>query len=153
MPKLLPLLFLLACAPLHAQVYKWVDSQGNVQYSDQPPASAKGTKKLNVNPQPSAAPVSKEASPKAAKTTAEKEMEFRKRHVESEEAKAKEAKAEADAKIRQQNCAQARGQLRALQEGRRIVKYNDAGERVFLDDQARPEETARAQKAVDDWCK
>jgi hypothetical protein len=153
MPKLLPLLFLLACAPLHAQVYKWVDAAGNVQYSDQPPASAKGTKKLSADPQPSAAPVNKESSPKAAKTMADKEMEFRKRRVESEEAKAKQAKADADAKVRQQNCAQARGQLRSLQEGRRIVKFNDAGERVFLDDQARPEETARAQKSVDDWCK
>ena len=97
--------------------------------------------------------MSKESSPKAAKSMADKELEFRKRRVESEEAKAKQAKAEADAKVREQNCAQARGQLRSLQEGRRIVKYNAAGERVFLDDQARPEETARAQKSVDDWCK
>lgn len=37
------LLGALACAPLHAQVlYKWVDAQGRVQYSDQPPKNFKG---------------------------------------------------------------------------------------------------------------
>lgn len=41
-----PLLFLLFFASAHAQVYKWVDSSGKVNYSDRPPpASLKAKKK------------------------------------------------------------------------------------------------------------
>jgi len=154
MYRLLPLLFLLAAAPAHAQVFKWVDASGKVHYSDQPPpSSATGPKKLNVPSQPTPPAEQQGNKASAGKSISEKEMEFRKRRVEGEEAKAKQGKAEADAKLSQQNCAQARGNLRSLQEGRRITKYNDAGERVYLDDDVRSQETARAQKDVETWCK
>jgi hypothetical protein len=154
MYRLLPLLFLLAAAPAHAQVFKWVDASGNTHYSDQPPpASTTGAKKLNVQSQPASPAEQQGSKASTGKSISEKEMEFRKRRVEGEEATAKQDKAEADAKLRQQNCGQARGTLRSLQEGRRITRYNNAGERVYLGDDMRAQETARAQKDVETWCK
>lgn len=154
MYRLIPILFLLAAAPAHAQVFKWVDASGNVHYSDQaPPASTTGTKKLNVQSQTTSPTEQQGTKASSGKSISEKEMDFRKRRVESEEAAAKQSKAEAEAKLREQNCAQSRGNLRSLQEGRRITKYNDAGERTQLDDNARVQEIARAQKDVETWCK
>src|SRR5258706_9740683 len=40
-PSLLSIVILLAAAPAHAQVYKWVDESGQTHYSDKAPASAK----------------------------------------------------------------------------------------------------------------
>jgi len=40
-PSLLSIVILLAAAPAHAQVYKWVDEAGQTHYSDKAPASAK----------------------------------------------------------------------------------------------------------------
>jgi len=42
-PRLLPaLIFILAALPVQAQVYKWVDAKGQVNYSNAAPASAAG---------------------------------------------------------------------------------------------------------------
>jgi hypothetical protein len=42
-PRLLPALILaLAALPAQAQVYKWVDARGQVNYSNAPPASVAG---------------------------------------------------------------------------------------------------------------
>jgi len=40
-PSLLSIVILLAAAPAHAQIYKWVDEAGQTHYSDKAPASAK----------------------------------------------------------------------------------------------------------------
>jgi hypothetical protein len=45
-----PLLFVLCVASAHAQMYRWVDANGKVNYSDSPPPSSavKQQKKLNI---------------------------------------------------------------------------------------------------------
>ena len=40
---------LLACAtPCHAEIYRWVDEQGKVQYSDQPPQSDVASESIDL---------------------------------------------------------------------------------------------------------
>jgi hypothetical protein len=148
----LTILSLLAItATAHAGVTKWVDADGKVQYSDQPPpATVKSQKILDIKVSP--------ASPKAAssgegRSTAEKELEFRKRQVKAEEAAAKEAKDQEEAKRAKANCEQSRQQLQALQEGQRDTRYDAKGERVFLEDSDRPQAINEAKQAVDSWCK
>ena len=88
-----------------------------------------------------------------ARSLAERELESRKRRVKAEEAAAKQAEEKKDAQRKQENCAQARNQLQALQEGQRIVRYDEKGERVFLEDSARPQAIEEAKRAADSWCK
>ena len=65
----------LMAMPVHAQLYKWVDEQGTVHYSDQPAqGKTKAESKLDIPNQPGAA-----SSPDSAKTWQEKELEFQKR--------------------------------------------------------------------------
>ncbi|TCV90127.1 DUF4124 domain-containing protein [Sulfurirhabdus autotrophica] len=149
---LLPLLLSLMVGSAYGGVYKWVDSKGEVHYGDQPPPSNK-TQKLNIDtPAPSASSAADtKASP--AKTMNDKEVDFRKRRVEAAEAQKKQDQAAIESKQKQENCNNARGNVRSLQEGGRVVKFDDKGERVYLDDAARQKSLENAKKAVEDWCK
>jgi len=143
---ILPFLILLLPLLAHAEIVKWVDDKGEVHYSDQPPATAKAPKSLNIKNQPS-------SSAPAQKSLADQELEFRKRQMEAADADKKAAEEKQQAEIAKQNCASARANLKMLQDGVRMTKYNEKGERVFLDDAERAKATAEAQRAVSDWCK
>lgn len=136
-----------------AGITRWVDANGKVHYSDQPPpATAKSQKQLDIKTAPSAPQATPDKND-GEKSLAERELEFRKRRVEAEEAVAKQAKDQAEAKRKQDNCAQARRQLQALQDGQKISHYDEKGERVFMEDSARPKAIQEAQQTVDSWCK
>jgi hypothetical protein len=151
MTRLLVILAALAfSATASAQLYKWVDKDGKVQYGDNPPPNTKTTR-LKPPPgaptQPSAAAGDKKdkaLSPDAA---------FRKRQQERSEQDQKAEKERATADQKKQNCDTAQANLRQLQSGQRISSINAAGERVFLDDAQLGERTQRAQNAVAEWCK
>jgi hypothetical protein len=154
MRQLLIIVSMLAIATAaQAGVTKWVDADGKVHYSDQPPPStAKSQKKLDLksNPAlPQAAPDNKGGE----KSLAEKDLESRKRRVQAEETAAKQAKDQEAEKSRNANCAQARHQLQALQEGQRMSKFDEKGERVFLEDSDRVHAIEETKKSVDSWCK
>lgn len=136
-----------------AGVSRWVDAEGKVHYSDQPPpATAKSQKTLDLKAGP-ALPKSAPDSKGAEKSLAEKNLESRKRRVQAEEAAAKQAKDQEEAKNRKANCEHATNQLRAMQEGQRISKFDEKGERVFLEDKDRASAIEEAKKSADSWCK
>ncbi len=148
MKRLLILSLLLASAPASAEIVKWVDSQGKVHYGDQPPASAKNPQPMNIKNQPGTP-----GGTGAQKSVAEQEQEFRKRRMETDDAEKKAAEEKAQADAAKQNCAAARSNLKTLQDGVRLTRYNEQGERVFLDDAERAQAMADAQRAVSEWCK
>ena len=130
----------------HAEVYRWVDREGRVQYSDHPPPGV-DAKKVGAKPA-----VGTQA-PAAAKGYQEQDQEFRKRRVEEQEKAKKDAAAEQQAKTRLKNCSDAQAQLASLQNGGRFTRTNEKGEREYLDDKAISAATADATKSVADWCK
>ena len=149
MRTLVLVLLLTAAAAGSAQTYKWRDAAGGIQYSDTPPPpGATEVQRLRQS-----GPASTAAPSAAAQSIAEKEAEFRKRLVEKQEAEAKQAKAAEQEQIRARNCAQAKGQLAALQSGARMVQLNPQGERIPLDDAGRERAEQDAQRAVESWCK
>jgi hypothetical protein len=159
MKRLLMLALLLAALPASAVLYKWVDQDGKVHYSDQPPPD--GVKKSGVMnaPAPStpaaAAPSGEAASaaPKGPKTAAEQEMEFRKRRLEAAEADAKRQQQAQATEEKKRNCAQATNRLAALETGGRITRYGPDGETVYLSDAEIAKELGEARKTADSWCK
>ena len=142
----LTLFLAIVAVAAHAEVYRWVDAQGKVQYSDQPPPDV-NAKKMTTKP---AAPVQPTATTKSYQ---EQEQDFRKRRVEQEEQAKKLAESDRQAKVKQDNCIQSRGRLASLQAGGRFAKINEKGEREYLDDRGTSDAIAEAQKAVSDWCK
>ncbi|MEX0958412.1 MAG: DUF4124 domain-containing protein [Burkholderiales bacterium] len=137
-----------------ADVYRWVDKDGRVHYSDQPPPpGARQEKELQGAPRaPGAPPAEAKAESDAPPTLQEREAEFRRRQVEQTEKAAQEQRAQEEAATRQRNCEQARNQLAALRSGQRVARFNEQGEREYLGDEQIAQEVIRAEKAVSDWC-
>lgn len=156
--------------PASAQMYKWVDSNGKVQYSDKPPPSNVKVQKLReAAPAPASAPTTSKAdsaaqkdaaktgTPKdsanaAPRTPAEQEQAFRKRQIDAAKAQEDEAKKQAEARDKAENCKRAKAALAGLQLGGRQTHIDEKGERIFLDEQQIAQDTAKARQDVAAWC-
>jgi hypothetical protein len=146
-------LALAACAAsVQAQVYKWVDKDGKVQYSDQPPPPDAAKSALQkVISTSSSAPAAQ--SDKAAEKAPDKGKEFEKRRSESAEKQKKADEASKLAGRKQESCANARAHLKNLEVDGRLSMIDANGERYFLEEDQRQQEIARAQDAIAESCK
>jgi hypothetical protein len=152
-----------AIGTAHAQAYKWVDKNGRVEYGDTPPSGAKVTRLRGVAPAPAQPAASGDPaaagngdgqSPqKGPLTPAQQELKFRREMKAAQDAAAKADRERKAAEEKKENCQNAQQALRTLQSGQRIARVDSKGERYFLSDAQRAEETARAQRAVSQWCK
>jgi hypothetical protein len=130
--------------PATAQVYKWVDEKGTTHYGERPPQGGKA-QELEQHP----------ANPGPARGTAdqsnwkEKDLEFRRRRIETEQAEAKR-KLREDAQ--RQACNQARDQLGQMKLAHRLYRLDDKGERVFQSDEERSASIARQELLVSQQC-
>jgi Domain of unknown function (DUF4124) len=152
------LAILLATATVTAQVFKWIDKDGKVNFSDTPPPAeaVKGEAKKIATPtaanSPTAAP-SKPAAPPASKAPADPAKDAEKKKTELAEKAKKDEETEKIAKQNEERCKEAKRYLSTLESGTPIKQSNDAGQVVFMTDEARISETARAKAAAADSCK
>lgn len=142
----------LGTLPAFAQLYKWTDANGRVQYSDKPPPGQKAQAITGSNVSTVSGAASSGAAA-GAKSPADQEQEFRKRRAEQEEAQKKATKVADEQRANQANCQQAQRQLAAMQSGSRISTFDDKGERRFLEDAEIQQEQAKSQAEVARWCK
>lgn len=117
-----------------AGLYKWVDDEGNVHYSQKRPRDQQFERLKAPAPAPeSSKPLHQSATPtdsKAADTTA------------AETAKNKE--------IRATNCANAKKNLNTYQVYRRMRDKD--GNVTIIDDNERAKQIERAKQAINDFC-
>ena len=157
----LAVLLLAHAVPAAAQ-WKWRDPSGQTQYSDRPPPF--GTPDAAILQRPGAtarslapaapAPLASAAAGSLPSARAsEPELEARKRKAEQDEAARKKIDDARLAAARAENCSRVRGQLRALDEGMRIARVNENGEREILGDEARAAETQRVRAIVEADCR
>lgn len=157
MKKFLLILLMLASTTAFAALSKWVDADGKVHYSDQPPPANVKAKILRVTPE-AAAPVSASgaaaaSAPVAPKTIAEREAELKKAQQAKKEAADKAAQEQARVDAVKADCAAVQQNLRALQEGMRMVEIDAKGERSYLDDEQRRQRIEKAQQDIKAYCK
>ena len=150
-------------SPPAAAQWKWRDANG-VQYSDRPPPPSVAEKDIISRPPGARRPVeaavvaapsaSAASGPGAGGTAkaADPKLEAKKREAEEKKAAEKKAEDEKLAKERTENCTRARGYLRTLEDGMRIARVNDKGEREVLDDAQRAQEVARAKDVIATDC-
>ena len=148
-PRLLARLLLvaplLACSLAAGQnMYKWVDESGRVTYSDQPPVGKVKSQEVVriVGP----------ANAGAARQMADQDTQFKKRQDEAAKKQAETAKKEQFEAIKQDACARARGELRALRENVPIARMSERGEPVVLDAGAREAEGKRLETFIEESC-
>ena len=143
MKRLALAILILALAPFaSAQLYKWVDKDGKVHYSDQPPP-AQASKQINVAPGPAAPAPSALARDKA----------LDKDRSEAKDAAKKAEDKEKIARQKQEECDRARSYLKGLENGGRFVTFDAKGERVFMEQDQIDAEMAKARRNVEEACK
>lgn len=144
----------LMVAAAHAQVYQWRDGSGRMVYGDQPPP---GVNASVVRGHPSSA--SRAAAPTPGESTAEEATEVT--SVNPTEAAAEVSRAEREAieqRTREQEenraraCQEARNYLAGLESGQRVARFNEKGEREFLDDNARIQAIERTRTTLRNNC-
>jgi len=151
---------MLAALAAEAQVYKCLDANGVTVYRQDPcpPSMKRETmSKPGIAPAPASAPAA--AAGKAGKdakkgpmTPAEQEQAFRQRQQDAAKA-AKEADAKAEqAKIKEQNCNNARQRLATYSMGGRISKVDANGERYYVDDAEIAAGKSQAQADISSMC-
>lgn len=149
MKKLLLLLLVLVGANAYAGLNKWVDADGKVHYSDQPPPPNVKAQTLRVTSD-AAAPAS---APAAPKTIAEREADLKKARQAKEEADDKGAKEQARLDAEKEYCDAAQKNLLLLLEGTRMVDIDASGERSYLSDEQRRQRIEKVRQDIDTYCK
>ena len=156
----------LIALPAAAQ-WKWRDKGGHVQYSDLPPPP--GTADSDILAKPSAtmrrsapatvAPAAVPGSAAVATATAsaprsaDPELEAKRKKAEAEIAAKNKAEQERIAALKVDNCSRARAQMTTLKSGIRLATTNaKTGEREFMDDKQRADETRRVQEVISNDC-
>ena len=150
-----------AAAPALAQ-YKWKDSRGQVHASDLPPPRDIPDKDVLQRPAAPAralpaaaasAAASAASGPQVLRAPVDPELDARRKRSEQEA----QARARTDeqrlAAQRADNCQRARQQLATLDSGRRLVRDNERGEPVPMDDATRAAEAQRARQVIAADCR
>ena len=156
---------LLATATVAAQVYKWVDKDGQVQYTDTPPppgAAKIEAKKINSTVASPTSPIAAAAAPgakpgDAAKSPKDKAKdaakEAEKRKTDASNVAKKDEETQRNAKANEERCKGATSNLREYESGRPVARTNESGERVILNDDERLAEAAKMRVAMTEACK
>ena len=155
----------LLASPAEAQ-WKWKDKGGRVQYSDLPPPA--GTPEADILGKPGARRAAAVTPPPAASAasaslaaasatlvprTADPELEAKRKKAEADQAAKAKAEQDRVAAARAENCTRAKSQLATLESGIRLTRANAKGEREFLDDKQRADETRHARDTIRSDCK
>ncbi len=166
-------IWLLALVSSASAQWAWRDENGRPVYSDVPPPPNVKSSDILRQPTLQSAPDTSEnsdagaaspgnaASPAApgsapvphAPTVAEQEQEFRKRQKERVDAEKKQADEQAQAARDADNCQRARGYMRALDDGARLVRTDPDGNRIPLDEDQRSAEIQRTRQTIEQTCK
>lgn len=127
-----------------AEVYKWVDENGNTHYSQSPPTSDAEVKKIDINTKHDAA----DAQEKVSKQT-EKADALREERITKAEEK---AKLEQEKKAQQEKCDQAKNALASYTGNPRLLTEADDGGQRKLNEEERQQRILESKKAVNDFC-
>jgi hypothetical protein len=141
--------------------WKYRDAQGRIVVSDLPPPAGVPDKDILERP---TVPVRRETPPPAAAASAaapgaalaqgnDPELEARRKKLADEQQAQQRVQQEKDAALRADNCARAKSHLAALNDGLRMARTNEKGEREILDDKGRAEEMQRARQVIASDCK
>lgn len=137
----------------NAQTYQWKDGKGRTVISDTPPPGSARTQQTVGGQQTPPVTTSGDKAPEAAKSTAEKDLEFKKRQQEAKEKAEKDAKEQAVTAEKKENCERARRNLSALESRQPVAQVDENGQQKLMDNSQREQEMERARKIIADACK
>lgn len=125
-------------------MYKWVDDNGRVTYSDQPPVGKVKTQETIKILGPS--------NPGAARQVFDQDAQLKKRQEDVAKKQADTAKKDDLETAKRDACSRARGEMRALRDSVPMMRMTESGERVLLDEGAREGEAKRLETFLEESC-
>jgi hypothetical protein len=129
------------------EIYKWTDEEGNIHYEDRPSGAATEERlQFSYNRTDSASVqqrVEGQRDMVAARQKAREEAD------EKEQSRAEE-RAAAEQKLA--DCERYRSQLKTMLESRRLYREDDAGERVYLDEEEKNKARQQAEDLIKNNC-
>jgi len=143
---------LLAPAALAGKVYKWVDRDGNVQYSAQKPSD--NAQELNIHTKPASddAVDEEDSDSKEAKKGEKASKDEDPEKVKVSDKKQADEIEKKNAEIRKKNCSISQKRLATIKAGGRLFEVNGKGEHEYWDEATTASKLAEAQANVDQWC-
>jgi hypothetical protein len=138
-----------ALVPLSAgaQIYKWVDEDGVVHYTDQPvQPSAERVAIRSGRTDNAAAQARLKSAVKTHNDQTESYLQGR------DDKRAAEAQAEADREQRAADCEKARAKLNELVRAQRLYRVDENGERQYLSDDEAVSAREQAGKEISEYC-
>ena len=155
MRALLLLFLILTNQHALAALNKWVDSKGQVHYSDSPPppdVQATTLRGSHSTPTPMETGKSEKTGAEP-KSIAEEEADLKKAQQEKKAAEEKAAKDLAYQESLKASCTAAQQNLQILQRGTRIMQLDANGEPSYLEDDQRQQNIEKAKQDIANYCK
>jgi hypothetical protein len=150
MPRLIAAfaLSLLAVSASQADVYRFVDNKGQVQYTDRPETlPAELLAKIKSQRTDNSALADRVAADLKARDAAAKTQEA------SDKASTDGKKAaQSTAADKAERCTKARERYDGVMNAQRIYSTDDKGERTYMDDKQTDQARASAKQMMDTWC-
>ncbi len=131
-----------------AQIYKWVDDNGQVHYSEQAPDRQRAAQEIRL---PRHAPPTATVSPEQRKQKRDNLL----RAFDEERKLRKQAKAKKNQQDvrRQHNCILARDKLKNYQRATVLYDLDETGKRIYLSDAQRSRAEANLKSKISEWCR
>ena len=150
-PILVGLALLAFSALADTEIYRWVDEEGNVHFSDCAPPPSCDAEKIQTEPEPDPLEV-RRAQERLDKMLAQQEQSTAEREQEKLERERQRVAAMKVAVAKKQICIRARQNLHVLQVQRPVFYIDENGNYVYLDDKSRLSEISRMMKLIADNC-
>lgn len=126
-------------------VYKWTDADGNVSYGDRPADGAQPQRMALVSQPTDPARIQAANAARAAARAEAAEAAATADKPSPEDLRAKAAE-------REQKCATYRQQMLTFATSRRLYREDEAGERVYLDEEQTLAARQRVEDQVSEYC-
>jgi hypothetical protein len=142
---ILALALAVASAVVTAEVYRWVDADGNVHYGDRPPAAGVDSSTLSLPPAPVQEADQARRSLKQRRLLEAFEAERNQRNQ-------AEAEAAAARRERARVCENARGELARFERANIVYTSDASGARVYMSDEERLDAVANVRAWIGKHC-
>lgn len=159
MKKIMISLLVASLLPLLAQadLYKWKDKTGRVNYTDTPPPAYVKVDNIKAkaavtNSSTAVKSLDKDGKEIIKEADNKLDQDAAKRQQGAEEQKKVDAKKAEEQKAKELNCLTARQNLASLTNGGRIYKTKDNGEREYMSNQDINQGKQSAQQEVNKFC-
>jgi len=132
--------------PVSAEIYKWTDATGEIQYSQVPPAGGVKTEKIQGAHPPA-------DDPDVANESLQKQVDAMNKSIAEKAEKDKEKEMEKElATTNKRNCATSQDNLKKLEEGGRRRYLTADGEIMHFTEEERQEQISAAKEEIEKYC-